>query len=382
MKIIQWVKDNKIFSLIVLLSLISSLRSLIMPLIADENTYYKIASNILNGKYYLKDYPSTVTPIIPFILAFFKTTTHPIIGFTLHKLFHLSLAVLGFRYLYFFLRTIKLKLPVILAIIALMAVNPIGVAFYGRLYPESILLFCFWGFMYYSVAERKVSNFVRMIVFFLILTMTRYLYAVLGVIVLYNCYQYYKISSKPTLYKLTTYCVIFSIPILFWGKYIYNIEQSVTSEEVSYFKRFKSESPILYNVKAGLGLIKHHEVNRVNGIPAFASLFLPIDGYRNLWLSILLIIGFIVGYYKRMDNIGTKLLLVAIILPMVGLVFAGTGFSRYWLILLPGFILGYYFLVKKLKVPDKWFVYASYAICFVYMINEFRLDYLILNKYL
>lgn len=381
MKIVQLIKDHKVFTIIITLSLISSLRSLLMPLIADETTYYSIASHILDGRYYQKTNPSTVSPIIPFILAFFKTSATPIIGITIHKLFHILLAVLGFKYLYRFLNTLKLNTNVILAIVALCVVNPIGITFFGRLYPESILLFCFWGFMYYSVAERTSSNFIKMIAFFLILTMTRYLYAVLGIIVLYNCYQYYKFSSKQTVLKLATYCVIFSIPILFWGKYIYNIEQNNLSE-VSYFDRYKSESPLLYNIKAGLGIIKHNEVKNINGIPAFASLFVPIDGFRNFILSIGLILAFVIGYFRKNNPLGAMLLITAISLAMLGLIFAGTGFSRYWLILLPGFILGYYFLASKFNIPDKWFVYASYAISFVYIINEFRLDYLIINKYL
>ncbi|WP_296382566.1 hypothetical protein [Winogradskyella sp.] len=381
MRIVQLIKEHKVFAIIILLSFISALRSLIMPLIADETTYYSIASNILDGRYYQKTNPSTVSPIIPFILAFFKTSVTPIIGITLHKLFHILLAILGFRYLHLFLSTLKLNTTIVLAIVALCVVNPIGITFYGRLYPESILLFCFWGFMYYSVSERTSSNFIKMIAFFLVLTMTRYLYAVLGVIVLYNCYQYYKISSKQKVFKLATYCVMLSIPILFWGKYVYNIEQSNLSE-VSYFDRYKSDSPLLYNIKAGLGIIKHHEVNRINGILAFSSLFVPIDGFRNFILSIGLILAFVIGYFRKNKPLGAKLLIIVISLAMLGLIFAGTGFSRYWLILLPGFILGYYYLASRFNLPDKWFVYASYALCFVYILNEFRLDYLIMNKYL
>ena len=237
--------------------------------------------------------------------------------------------------------------------------------------------------MYYSVAERKTSNFLKMIIFFLVLTMTRYLYAVLGVIVLYNCYRYYKECSKQMVLKLVIYSIIFCVPILFWAKYVYTIEQNSSVTETSYFNRFKEvENPFLYNIKCGLGIEQHHMVNKVNGIPAFASLFIPIDGFRNLWLSVLLIIGFIIGYHKKRDTIGLKLLLIAIILPMLGLIFAGTGFSRYWLILTPGYIIGYYFLALKLNIPDKWFIYASYTLCFVYIINEFRLDYIVLNRYL
>lgn len=382
MKIVQLIKEHKVFSIIVILSLISSLRSLLMPLLADETTYYSLASNILDGRYYQKTNPSTVSPIIPFISAFFKTSAYPIIGITLHKIFHILLTVLGFRYLYLFLLKQNLKKTIVLAIVALVIVNPTGITFFGRLYPEGILMFSFWGFIYYATAEIKSKKFIKMLLFFVLLIMTRYLYAVLGVIILYNCYRYYKVSSKQTLLKLATYCVVFCIPVLFWAKYVYNVQHNVSSEEANYFKRFKVDDPLVYNIKCGLGLEKHHLVNKVNGIPAFASLFIPIDGFRNYIISIILIISFVMGYYKRLDKTGVKLLLIAILLPMIGLIFAGTGFSRYWLILLPGYILGYYFLISKFNIPDKWFIYASYAICFVYIINELRLDHLIINKYL
>jgi hypothetical protein len=383
MKIIKLIKEHKVFTIIIVLSVMSSFRSLFMPLLADETTYNSIASNLLNGRYYQNTNPSTVSPIIPFILAFFKTSTYPIIGITLHKLFHILLAILGFRYLYLFLLKQNIKKTVIIAIVALAVVNPIGISFFGRLYPEGILMFSFWGFIYYATSEVKSKNFIKMLLFFVILIMTRYLYAVLGVIILFNCYRYYKVSSKQTFLKLGMYCILFSIPILFWGKYVYHIEQSATSTETSYFNRFKEvQNPILYNIKCGLGIEKHHMVQKTNGIPAFASLFLPIDGFRNYIISILLIIGFILGYYKKLDKIDLKLLLIAIILPMIGLIFAGTGFSRYWLILTPGYILGYYFLASKLNIPDRWFIYASYALCGIYIINEIRLDFLVLNRYL
>ncbi|MBO3116710.1 hypothetical protein J4050_08130 [Winogradskyella sp. DF17] len=353
-----------------------------MPLIADENTYVKIGSNILIGKYFLKDYPSTVTPVIPFLIAFFKTTVNPIIGYTIHKLFHILLAGLGFRYLYLFLSGQNLSKNVILAIVALTAVNPIGITFFGRLYPEGILMFSFWGFMYYSTAAVRTSHFIKMLFFFMILVMTRYVYAVLGVLIVINFFNYYKSLPRRSLLKIVVYCIIFSLPILFWAKYIYNIEQIVTSEEVSYFKRFKSENPIIYNLKAGLGLIKHEEVNKVNGIPAFASLFVPIDGYRSYFLSIALIVAFIAGYIKSKLPYGSKMLILALLLVMIGLIFAGTGFSRYWLVLLPGFILGFYYLISNLNHSDKWIAYAAFILCFIYIINELRLDYLILNRYL
>ena len=152
--------------------------------------------------------------------------------------------------------------------------------------------------------------------------------------------------------------------------------------EISYFNRFKADNQFLYNIKAGLGLIQHHEVGKINGIPAFISLFIPITGFRSYLLSIGLILAFIFGYVKKVHSEGIKVLLISIVLIMTGLIFAGTGFNRYWLILLPGFFLGYYLLGTMLKVKDRWFIYASQVLCLIYIVNELRIDYLILNKHL
>ena len=54
MKIIQFIKNEKVFSLIFAFAFLSLLRSIIIPLQGDESTYLKIADNILKGKYFLK----------------------------------------------------------------------------------------------------------------------------------------------------------------------------------------------------------------------------------------------------------------------------------------------------------------------------------------
>jgi hypothetical protein len=150
--------------------------------------------------------------------------------------------------------------------------------------------------------------------------------------------------------------------------------------EISYFGRFKTENSFISNIKYGLGFGIHPEVSKVNGIPAFVTLFVPITGLRNYIISIMLIIFFLIGYFITKKSLGLKLLLSSTLLIMAGLIFAGTGFSRYWLILLPSFYLGYYLLFNKLKLPNDWFVIISKALCIVYAINELRIDYLILNK--
>ncbi len=374
----QLIKDNKISVLIIFASLFSSLCFLFLPLEGDEVTYLHIADNILSGKFYQINKPSTVTPVLPFILAFFKINSFPMLGFALNKLFYIFLTVLGFRYMYLFLRKIDINDKVILSIIALTIVNPIGVQFFARLYPEAILFFCFWGFLYFSISENNGTNFIKMLVFFLLLSMTRYLYFVLGPIVIYNMYQYYK--KNKNIYHLIKYTAILSLPVFLWFKYVYNIEHNNLSE-ISYFNRFRTDNQLLYNIKAGLGIIKHRAAHRINGVPAFISLFVPVTGYRNYILSIILIIGFITGYLKVHRPIGVKVLALSIFLVMSGFVVAGTGFSRYWLILLPSFLLGYYFLVTHLlKFNDKWFIYIAQILSLIYMVNNMRIALLVINR--
>lgn len=218
-----------------------------------------------------------------------------------------------------------------------------------------------------------------MIALFLLLSMTRHLYFLLGVIVTFNFYQYYIATNKQTIFQYIKYTFILVLPIIFWAKYVYNIEQNNLSE-ISYFNRFKPDNQLFYNVKAGLGLIKHDEVNRVNGIPAFISLFVPITGFRNYLLSAILIFAFIFGYFRNKRFLGINILITSILLTMLGLIIAGTGFSRYWLILLPGFLLGYYFLLSELNINDKWFIYLAQIVSFIYILNEVRLDFIILNR--
>tara|TARA_R110002050_G_scaffold74772_5_gene160185 strand:- start:2640 stop:3785 length:1146 start_codon:yes stop_codon:yes gene_type:complete len=380
MKILNFIKQEKIFTIIFLFSLVSLLRSLILPLQADELTYAMISDNILTGKYYQVNHPSTVSPIIPFIMSFFKVNSFPQLGFLLHKLFNIGLMIFGFRFAYLFLKKEQINQRVVIAILALTATNTVGIAFFPSLYPEAILFFCFWGFMFYLNSELNTSTYLKALILFLLLAITRYLYLILGVLILFKFYQYYKHRDRKSIYKLITYSFILTFPLLFWFKYVYNIEMQNLSE-ISYFNRFKTNNQLLYNIKAGLGLIQHHEVNKINGVPAFISLFVPITGFRNYLLSIVLIIAFIYGYVKRTNTEGLKVLLTSIILLMLGLILAGTGFSRYWLILLPGFLVGYYLLGTKFKMRNEWFIYASQIMCFIYIANELRLDYLVLSKH-
>ncbi|GAA4883778.1 hypothetical protein GCM10023311_02530 [Flaviramulus aquimarinus] len=364
---------------IILISALSLLRSLIIPLVADELTYANISENILRGQYYLKNNPSTIAPAIPFIFALFKWSSFPLLGLILNKLFNITLVILGFRYLFNFLVKQNLKENIVWVILALTAANTTSVAWFSTLYPEALAFFCFWGFIFYATELPKPSNLIKLLLFSILLVFTRYVYAVLGIVVLVTYYEYLKTNFKKYRIEIIKYSIIGLIPILIWGKYILNVEKENLSG-ISYFKRFEIENPILYNIKCGLGLEKHYEVDKINGIPAFISLFVPITGIRNYAISVILILAFVFGYILKRKNLALKKLFLSIILIMLGFLFAGTGFSRYWLILLPGFYLGYYFLWKKLNLKTKWFIYLSISIALICVINEIRLDILVLNN--
>ncbi|MBD0833099.1 hypothetical protein [Aestuariibaculum sediminum] len=356
------------------------LRNVFLPLSGDEITYLKISENILQGRYYLGDKPSSLAPVISLILTFFKISIFPILGFVLNKLFNIALVFLGLRLIYKVLLELNVNKSIAIAIVAFTIVNPTSVAWFSRLYPEAVLFYLFWGFIYYSILEASKSNLLKLLIFFALLVFTRYVYAILGVIVLIKYFDYYKFYKESSKLYLVLYSFILLFPFLIWAKYLINVERNDLSE-ISYFKRFKIDNPIIYNIKCGLGLIKHYEVSRVNGLPAFVSLFVPKTGLRSFSVSLILILGFIYGYISNFKFLFLKRVGLPILLIMLGLIIAGTGFSRYWLVLLPGIYLGFYLTLKSFGLIDNVFINLVKFISLVYIVNEFRLNVLVLNQY-
>lgn len=383
---LDFLKHNKLITFLIFLSLLSMLRNLFLPLSSDELTYANIAENImLRGEYALGEKPSTITPSLPFQIAFFFTKEYPLFGFVMAKLFNLLLLFVGFRYLFLFLKRIQLSFEVICSIILLTIVNTNFVLWSLRLYPETILFCSFWIFIYYLTREiNKPKDILLILLPFVVLILTRYVFAVFGILVVYVIFNHFKnqlrYGNYQIIYKSILYSVICLLPVLFWFKYVLYLESDIDIG-LSYFNRFK-DNDIFYNLKAGIGLIKHDEVDNINGIPAFITLFLPITGFRNWILSILLIITFCSGYLWNFKKDNLRILFIAILMVMLGLVFAGTGFSRYWLPMLPGFLLGFYLFFKTLKLKDSQFIILAQIAAVIYVVNELRLDVKILNDYL
>ena len=376
---IESIKKEKIFYFLSVLILVISLRTLFIPLQGDENTYFEIGSNILQGKYYQGDNPSSVSPIIPFIMAFFYNSKLPMLGFGLHKLFHIVLTFLGFRFAFLTFNKLELDKTIIYYLLALTSLSTGFITFLSSLYPEAIVFVCFWGTIYYFNLPKNISNFKKFFLLLVLLIFSRYVYAVIGILVLLYYYFIY-INSRTSFWKLFVISLILIAPMFLWFKYIHNIETQNLSE-ISYFDRYKSsENPLLYNLKCGLGLAQNHEVGRINGIPAFISLFLPITGIRNYFLSILLLIIIVFGLYKNKKNKIVFSLFVSFILVFLGFTFAGTGFSRYWLVLLPIIYLGFYYSYTYFFKNPKYFILFSKVACLILLLNEVRITILLLNK--
>lgn len=364
-----------LFGILILLAL----RNLFLPLQGDELTYNKIAQNILEGKYYQTKNPSSVIPIVPFLMAFFSTPKIPLLGFALHKLFHIGLCILGIRFAFLTFKKLNLEPKITYSVLLLTCVSSGFLSFVPSLYPEAIVFVTFWGFIYYLNSEKNLTNFKRLFALFILLVFTRYVYAVLGLMVLLYYYSYF-IQNRKNFGKIVLYSIILTTPLLFWFKYVYNIESQNLSE-ISYFNRFKgNENPLWYNIKCGLGLEQHYEVSRINGIPAFASLLIPVTGIRNFTISLLLLATVIFGLYKNRKNAIIKQLSIAFGLTFLGFIIAGTGFSRYWLVLLPITYLGFYYVFILFFKRVNFFVYFSIFIFTILLLNEFRITLLLIKK--
>lgn len=380
----QLLKFKYIFFSLLLVSFISSLRNLLLPLVFDELQYAEIGKNIITkGEYSLFGSPSTFTPILPFLVSLFYIKSCPAIGFAFVKCANLSLMIVGLRYCFLYLKKLDLPGNIALLIVLVTAVNNSFITWSTVIYPESILFCAFWIFIYNVTGEIKTNRqVIGILIPIVILMITRYLYAVLGVVLLYVVLQYviglYKEKKYNHMMQLVFISLLCFLPLVIWFKYVFSIESNHTLNQ-SYFTRFKNND-VFYNIKAGLGILKHDEVDKVNGIPAFVSLFAPVTGLRNWLASIVLILFLSIGLLSKWSSVKYRILALSIFLIMLGLILAGTGFSRYWLVLLPGFWLGFYEFFNLFRIKEKYFIYFVILLSTLYVMNEVRLDYIILKR--
>ncbi len=368
---------------LVFISGFCALRALFLPLNADEITYFEIAKNLLeNGDYYFQNQPSAISPLIPSIFYITYTDFNPMVGFAIARLFFIVLVILGVIFLYLTLKRIEVSKEVIIAVIALTVVNNNFIIWSTALYPESII-FCFLWIFIYGVTGNilQIKTWFYILIPLTILVFARYLFAVLGAVTLISFIQFFsaKIATrKEDIVKLTGLVLVAITPLVLWFMYVYNVIH-YQKDTLSYFGRFKDVG-ILYNIKAGLGIIQHYEAGKINGIPAFASLFIPITGFRSWTISLAVLLAIFAGYINMWHKKNIKILVLIIILILLGYIYAGTGFSRYWLPLLPAFILGIYYILKMIKVRDRYFIIGANVLSILYVVNELRITNLILER--
>lgn len=381
-KFFNFLLDSKTICFLAVVSIVSSFRTLFLPLHSDEVTYVNIATSLVNnGTYHLNGVSTTVIPVVPLVIAAISTLTNVETGIFLSRILQVLIALVGVYYAYKTVVKVTKEASIAIVLMLLVVVNTNFITAICSLYPDSIL-FCFlWVLLYYlSEDVTRLRTWIPILVSMVVLVMTRYLYAVMGLLVLLAFINYIiasKSKHSSQIMKLSLLIGMAIVPLAIWFYYVGNVESNQTNG-ISYFNRFKNHG-LWYNIQAGVGLIKHDEVGKVNGIPAFASLFAPITGLRSWILSIPILFFAFYGYFKNKTVLKNTLLLTLIII-MSGFIFAGTGFSRYWLPLIPAYVLGFYLTLKEFKVSDYWFQLVAVGISIIYVINELRLDYMIFQK--
>lgn len=359
---------------LLLVSFLLSLQNLFSPLVGDEKEYFSLARNILDeGKYYLYGTPNTYTPIVPGLIISTSIKGYPLIGIALARLFNILFA---FGSMYFLNQVlIRTFIPVNIrySILILTFTNNHFISFCSRLYPEAITIFLVWVFIYLFVRSfHKFNqfNWIGIILILSLLILTKYLYAVFGI---FLCWIYF-IQIKNNLNYKEQLRIIFKIiigiiPLLIWFQYVINIESSVNSEH-SYFKRFELYT-LSDRILLGLGL--KQDGRRLNGIPAIISLFFPKTGVRDWYSSLfLLTFAFFGIFLASKKNFTVRVLTIALSLVMLGLIYSATGFSRYWLPLLPVFLLGFWFSFKYLKLKQNYFSFISVITSSLYLVIQLK----------
>ncbi len=382
---IKRLTENKLIYIsifLMLVSLLSSLRGLFTPLHGDEFTYVSLAESMVkNGEFVLNGSASTVIPIVPSIIACFHFFTSLETSIILSRALQFMIALIGLFYVYKSFKILKVTDKFVLPLLCLVAVNSNFIVGITKVYPDSIL-FCFlWILLFHLLKKEKgLTSWFIIFMSCAALVLTRYSYAVIGLPVLIELIRHLKRHGlwRPQTVIMILMIVVTSLPILLWVYYVSSIESEQVNG-ISYFNRFKNHG-LWYNVQAGLGFIQHHEVGKINGIPAFASLFIPITGLRTWFLSVPLLIVSLTGLFFYINTKNNLLLLVAMLI-MLSFVFAGTGFSRYWLPLLPVFIYSIYLLFRKLNVSTVWLTYGVILLSMIYVLNELRLNIMVYHKY-
>lgn len=367
---------------LIAISVILPLRNLFTPLFGDETTYLAIAqSTISNGFYSLNGNPSSVTPIISYLLLVCSGFSVPITNISIAKLISYLCGLVGVLFFYKYLKLKKVDNMTRLALVLFVTSSPVFAAWIGTLYPEGFILMGFWTFIYYFNKDFSIRSWIFILLAGVLIVLARYVYAVLGLLVIGYLFLGLRTMEsglkRASFFKFMGFAVFIAIPLITWFYHVYIVE-SAPSSGLTYFNRFEEQS-FFDRVKAGIGLIKAPNVSRVNGTPALANMFIPITGFRSWLLSIPLLILLIVGYTKEKAK-KHRALCIALVLVLLGFVFSGTGFTRYWLALLPSFILGFYFCIPQTTHWQKIVLVASVCLALLYIANEIRITAMVLSN--
>lgn len=373
---------EQVLYVLIAISVILPLRNLFTPLFGDETTYLAIAqSTISNGFYSINGNPSSVTPVISYLLILCSGFSLPITNLIVVQFMSYACGLIGVLFFYKYLKQKRVDNTVRLALVLLVTSSPVFAAWIGTLYPEGIILMGFWIIMYFFNKDFSLRSWILILFAGVLIVLTRYVYAVLGIIVIWyliiGVRSTERALQRATLFKFIGVAVIIAIPLIAWFYHVYLVE-SAPSSNINYFNRFE-EQTFFERIKAGLGLVQAPDVSRINGTPAFANMFIPITGFRSWLISIPLLILLVVGYVQKKAR-KHRTLFIAMVLVLFGFVFSGTGFTRYWLAVLPSFILGFYLCIPNTTLSRKVFLLASVCIPLVYIANEIRITAMVLSN--
>ncbi|MEY4134121.1 MAG: hypothetical protein RL386_471 [Bacteroidota bacterium] len=371
---------HKILLLSVGLSFLFSLKNLFQPLTGDEVEYRELAENLLTqGRYFLYGQPSTYAPLVPFLIGFCAIKSFPAVGYAFAKLLNWVFVLGG---LYFANQTLKytgIETRVRYILLLLTATNTHLVVWSSMLYPEALLIGLVWLFLFLvarAIEAPRSLNYFNLALVFSFMVIGKYVYAVFGVFLVWVLWEDIRANGrlfweKRLLARRVLMGLAGLLPLLFWVKYISSIELAHTLSD-SYFQRFSGGS-FWSRIQMGLGLVPMDN-GRFNGIPALISLFIPQTGLREWFSSIAILVAVLGGLFTVQAKKADNLLRFALLLLMLGLVYAATGFSRYWMPLLPVFWLGIYYLYRKFKLADTYFIYFGISFSLVYLLNALRLN--------
>ncbi len=367
-----------------MIALVSCLRNIPVALTGDEITYFNIAQELANnGRFYHEGLPSMVSPVMPFIIlvgTFFQPDESII---WIPKLIGFSFSLIGLNFLWRFLKAMAISDTNATCIVALTICNPVFIRFSASLYPDAIAFGLFWILIYMMTRIKKMKHLFIILLVAAMLVLTRYVFAVLLIPIVFVFYQNRQhllkfAANKSNFIVYSVLITLTTIPLFLWTEYILSFtgERSTT---ISYFSRYEQDG-LFGQIKTGLGFIKGEEVARVNGIPAFATVFLPITGFRSWFVSLAILIPIVIGWVLTWKQLLSKIIIISAFIILSGYVLAGTGFSRYWLGLIPIFIFGIFSFAKKMKFSDNKLYIATLIICSIYILNEIRLDILVIQR--